>query len=94
MPAINLTDELAAVTAALRRLLEGRRRFPHAPRLDPLRAALGSSRPPTSRPRSERPRRRPRPTRGRGPPRPKKPKISPASSWAGCRPTADRPWSP
>ena len=41
MPAINLTDdELAAVTAALRRLVEDDR-FPHAPRLDPLRAALG-----------------------------------------------------
>ena len=41
MPAINLTnDELAAVTAALRRLIEDDR-FPHAPRLDPLRAALG-----------------------------------------------------
>jgi hypothetical protein len=41
VPAINLTDdELAAVTAALRRLIEDDR-FPHAPRLDPLRAALG-----------------------------------------------------
>ena len=41
MPAINFTDdELAAVTAALRRLIEDDR-FPHAPRLDPLRAALG-----------------------------------------------------
>jgi hypothetical protein len=43
VPAINLTDdELAAVTAALRRLIEDEDdRFPHAPRLDPLRAALG-----------------------------------------------------
>ena len=41
MPAINLTDdELAAVTAAIRRTIEDDR-FPHAPRLDPLRAALG-----------------------------------------------------
>jgi hypothetical protein len=41
VPTINLTDdELAAVTAALRRVIEGDR-FPHAPRLDPLRAALG-----------------------------------------------------
>ncbi len=41
MPTINLTDdELAAVTAALRRTIEDDR-FPHAPRLDPLRAALG-----------------------------------------------------
>ena len=41
MPAINLTDdELAAVTALVRRAIEDDR-FPHAPRLDPLRAALG-----------------------------------------------------
>ncbi len=41
MPTINLTDdELAAVTAAIRRAVEDDR-FPRAPRLDPLRAALG-----------------------------------------------------
>ena len=41
MPTINLNDdEIAAVAAALRRLIEDDR-FPHAPRLDPLRAALG-----------------------------------------------------
>jgi hypothetical protein len=41
MPAINLTDdELAAVTAAIRHTIEDDK-FPHAPRLDPLRAALG-----------------------------------------------------
>jgi hypothetical protein len=41
VPTINLTaDELAAVTAAIRRAFEGDR-FPHAPRLDPLRAAVG-----------------------------------------------------
>ena len=41
MPAINLTDdELAAVTALIKRAIEDDR-FPHAPRLDPLRAALG-----------------------------------------------------
>ena len=41
MPTINLTaDELAAVMAAIRRIIEDDR-FPHAPRLDPLRAALG-----------------------------------------------------
>ena len=41
MPTINLTaDELAAVTAAIRRAIEDDR-FPHAPRLDPLCAALG-----------------------------------------------------
>jgi hypothetical protein len=41
MPTINLTDdELAAVTAAIRCAIEDDR-FPHAPRLDPLRAALG-----------------------------------------------------
>ena len=40
MPTINLAaDELAAVTAAIRRVIEDDR-FPHAPRLDPLRAAL------------------------------------------------------
>jgi hypothetical protein len=41
VPTINLADdELAAVTAAIRRAIE-EDRFPHAPRLDPLRAALG-----------------------------------------------------
>jgi hypothetical protein len=41
MPIIDLTDdELAAVTATIRRAIEDDR-FPHAPRLDPLRAALG-----------------------------------------------------
>ena len=41
MPTINLTnDELAAVTAAIRRAVDDDR-FPRAPRLDPLRAALG-----------------------------------------------------
>jgi hypothetical protein len=41
VPTINLTDdELAAVTAAIRRAIEDDR-FSHAPRLDPLRAALG-----------------------------------------------------
>jgi hypothetical protein len=40
MPTINLpADELAAVTAAIRGVIEGDR-YPHAPRLDPLRAAL------------------------------------------------------
>jgi len=40
VPTINLTaDELAAVTAAIRQTIVGDR-FPHAPRLDPLRAAL------------------------------------------------------
>jgi hypothetical protein len=40
MPTIDLPDdELAAVTAAIRGLIEDDR-FPHAPRLDPLRAAL------------------------------------------------------
>jgi hypothetical protein len=40
VPTIDLTDdELAAVTAAVRRAIEGDR-YPHAPRLDPLRAAL------------------------------------------------------
>jgi hypothetical protein len=40
MPTIDLTDdELAAVTAAIRRAIEDDR-FPRAPRLDPLRSAL------------------------------------------------------
>jgi hypothetical protein len=40
MPTIDLTDdEHAAVTAAIRRLIE-EDRFPHAPRLVPLRSAL------------------------------------------------------
>jgi hypothetical protein len=40
VPTIDLPDdELAAVTAAIRRLIEADK-FPHAPRLDPLRAAL------------------------------------------------------
>jgi hypothetical protein len=40
MPTIDLPDdELAAVTAAIRRAIEDDK-FPHAPRLDPLRAAL------------------------------------------------------
>ena len=40
MPTIDLpADELAAVTAVIRAFIEGDK-FPHAPRLDPLRAAL------------------------------------------------------
>jgi hypothetical protein len=40
VPTINLTDdELAAVAAAIRRAIEDDK-FPHAPRLDPLKAAL------------------------------------------------------
>ena len=40
MPTIDLpADELAAVAAAIRRLID-EDRYPHAPRLDPLRAAL------------------------------------------------------
>ena len=40
MPTIDLPDdELVAVTAAIRRAIEDDK-FPHAPRLDPLRAAL------------------------------------------------------
>jgi hypothetical protein len=40
MPTIDLTDdELAAVTAAIRGVIEDDK-FPHAPRLVPLRAAL------------------------------------------------------
>jgi hypothetical protein len=40
VPTVDLPDdELAAVTAAIRGVIEGDR-YPHAPRLDPLRAAL------------------------------------------------------
>ena len=40
VPIIDLpADELAAVTAAIRGVIDGDR-YPHAPRLDPLRAAL------------------------------------------------------
>ena len=40
MPTIDLpADELAAAAAAIRSVIEGDR-YPHAPRLDPLRAAL------------------------------------------------------
>jgi hypothetical protein len=40
MPTIDLADdELAALRAAIRRLVD-EDRFPHAPRLDPLRSAL------------------------------------------------------
>jgi hypothetical protein len=40
VPTIDLTDaELAAVAAVIRGFIEGDK-FPHAPRLDPLRAAL------------------------------------------------------
>ena len=43
MPTIDLPDdELAAVTAAIRRVIEDDE-FPHAPRLDPLRAAWRGS---------------------------------------------------
>jgi hypothetical protein len=42
MPIIDLTDdEHAAVAAKIRRAIEDDR-FPHAPRLDPLRAALAT----------------------------------------------------
>jgi hypothetical protein len=40
VPVIDLpNDELAALTKALRRLIKSDK-YPHAPRLDPLRAAL------------------------------------------------------
>jgi hypothetical protein len=40
MPTIDLTDEEhAAIMAAIRRAVEDDK-FPHAPRLDPLRSAL------------------------------------------------------
>jgi hypothetical protein len=77
MPTIDLTDaELAAVTRAIRRAIE-EDRFRRAPRLDLLRSALAKLDPATPPPNEP-------PTSGKP-----APKISPASSWAGCRPTAD-----
>jgi hypothetical protein len=50
VPTPDLTDdELAAVTAAVRRAIEDDR-FPHAPRLDPLRSALAKLEPATPAP--------------------------------------------
>ena len=62
MPTIDLTDdELAAVTAAVRRTIETDR-FPRAPRLYPLRAALGKLEAEAKPTPPRRPRRRPKPT--------------------------------
>jgi hypothetical protein len=64
VPTIDLpADELAAVAAAIRRVIEGDR-YPHAPRLDPLRAALARF-DAASKPAPEA-RRQPKPTSGRG----------------------------
>jgi hypothetical protein len=50
MPTIDFTDaEHAAVTAAIRRIIE-EDRFPRAPRLDPLRSALAKLDPPKAPP--------------------------------------------
>ena len=68
VPTIDLpADELAAVTAAIRRVIEGDR-YPHAPRLDPLRAAPArlDAAAPGANPALEGPRRRPKATSGRG----------------------------
>jgi hypothetical protein len=54
MPTIDLTDELAAVIAALKEKLD-RDRYPRAPRLEPFRQALAKL-DPTSAPRPARPR--------------------------------------
>ena len=52
MPTIDLTDaELAALTALIRRAIE-QDRFPHAPRLDLLRAALAKTRPQSPAPKA------------------------------------------
>jgi hypothetical protein len=60
MPTTNLTeDEHAAVTAAIRRLIEDDK-FPHAPRLDPLRAALAKLEATTREPPPSRGDKRPR----------------------------------
>ena len=90
VPTIDLPDgELAAVTAALRRAIEGDR-YPRAPRLDALRAALARLEAAAEPGASRRPPRRPKPTSGGGRPRRLRLRSPPASSWAGCRPTADR----
>jgi hypothetical protein len=48
MPPIDLTDdELTAVAAAIRRLID-EDRFPRAPRIDPLRSALAKFDPATA----------------------------------------------
>ena len=70
VPTIDLPDdELAAVTEAIRGVIAGDR-YPHAPRLDPLRAALARLEAATNRQASQsrcrRPRRQPKPTSGRG----------------------------
>jgi hypothetical protein len=65
VPTIDLPDdELAAVAAAIRRLIEDDK-YPHAPRLDPLRAALArleAASKPIPLPKA---RRQPKPTSGR-----------------------------
>ena len=100
MPTIDLPDdELAAVTAAIRRVIEGDR-YPRAPRLDALRAALARLEAAAVVGESvqiwthctRRPRRQPKPPSRPVPQKFAKapaPKISPSLSWAGCRPTAD-----
>lgn len=55
MPTIDLTDdEQAALTAAVRRLIK-EDRFPHAPRLDPLRSALAKLEAPQTPPPTQAP---------------------------------------
>jgi hypothetical protein len=65
MPTVDLTDEdHAAVTAAIRRVIEDDK-FPHAPRLDPLRSALAKLDPAAAAsqpcPTAKNPKGRPRP---------------------------------
>jgi hypothetical protein len=77
VPTINLTDdELAAVAAAIRRAIEDDK-FPYAPRLDPLRAALGkfeAAAEPTPHPKAPPPAKANKPARSAKAPAPK---ISP-----------------
>jgi hypothetical protein len=67
MPTIDLTnEELAAITAAIRRLVT-EDKFPHAPRLDPLRSALAKLDPataPTRGPEPQSPPKAPPPAKG------------------------------
>ncbi|MCL2429660.1 MAG: hypothetical protein FWD12_10545 [Alphaproteobacteria bacterium] len=68
MPTINLSDEeLAALAAAIRRLIE-QDRFPRAPRLDPLHSVLAKLDPAAAAALSRRPAPKP-PTTPKGRPR-------------------------
>ena len=93
MPTINLTDdELAAVAAEIRRAIEDADKFPHARGgLIRLRAALARSSDAALKPIPHPKAPPPAKSRQAGAVRQGRPSLRfpPASSWAGCRPTAD-----